>query len=252
MIRFGCECGRPLQAAENAVGRPVVCPACGRSTLVPGGDSFTAAGSGRIRAGEPRRWQDPEAKGFGRGKLIGAVVVGAVGVAVLAVVVLLATGWPRWGKPSEISGTFPRFSVEELTAALEDEDSDIRYSAAVDLSLQGKKAAPAVAALTKLLADPDKPTRLAAVEALGKIGEDSAPAAGALAGLLTNPASSADVRLAAAVALGSIGPKAESAAAALAQAQKEDGDEEVRRNSTIALTRLGPEAAKRAGRRPPG
>jgi hypothetical protein len=38
MIRFWCECGRQLQADQEHVGQPAVCPLCERTTIVPATD----------------------------------------------------------------------------------------------------------------------------------------------------------------------------------------------------------------------
>src|SRR5690242_17949982 len=35
MIRFGCECGKQLQAHDEMAGKPVCCPACGQNLTVP-------------------------------------------------------------------------------------------------------------------------------------------------------------------------------------------------------------------------
>jgi hypothetical protein len=38
MIRFWCECGRQLQAAESFIGQSAACPMCQRTTIVPSSD----------------------------------------------------------------------------------------------------------------------------------------------------------------------------------------------------------------------
>jgi hypothetical protein len=60
MIRFRCQCGRQLQAAEINIGQPAKCPLCGQITTVPDHDDApsapppqpsrpTAASSGEIK-----------------------------------------------------------------------------------------------------------------------------------------------------------------------------------------------------------
>src|SRR4051794_7749144 len=67
------------------------------------------------------------------------------------------------------------FTVAQLTAALADDDPDVRSFAAARLGAHGAKAAAAVEPLAKLLADPRESIRAAAAGALGRIGKEAAP-----------------------------------------------------------------------------
>lgn len=131
--------------------------------------------------------------------------------------------------------------IDQLIAALSDDDPDIRSFAATKLSTMdlGDKGKNAVAPLTKLLSERSDAARTSAARTLGRIGKEAAPAATPLAALLG--ADDANVRRAAAEALGQIGDGAEAAVSALSRALK-DPDEDVRHLAAEALGKIGPAA----------
>src|SRR5258707_14691760 len=71
MIRFWCECGRQLQAAEQYVGQAAACPLCNRTTIIPPADQPRPGEAPRGRAvvneygeidrgrAEPKRGDEP-------------------------------------------------------------------------------------------------------------------------------------------------------------------------------------------------
>jgi HEAT repeat protein len=86
---------------------------------------------------------------------------------------------------SRIRSTDPR-AIEMLTAALDDENGDVRAEAARALGETGSAAAGAVPALISVLADIDPLVRERAASALGQIGEASPAVIDALRPLLTD------------------------------------------------------------------
>ena len=103
-------------------------------------------------------------------------LITSVCVAVLAAGYLLGTATAR------VDGA----TVEQLTAALADEDASIRAAAARDLGDERSAAAEAVPALRKTLSDKDSLVRAHAARALGKIGKASLPAVEELAQMITD------------------------------------------------------------------
>ena len=93
--------------------------------------------------------------------------------------------------------------VERLIKALQDQEWEVRASAALALGNIGGGAGDAVPALIKALQDQDKWVRSRAASALGRIGGGAVDAVPALIQLLQDQSS--DVRLNAAVALKNIG-----------------------------------------------
>ena len=93
--------------------------------------------------------------------------------------------------------------VERLIKALQDQEWEVRASAALALGNIGGGAGDAVPALIQLLQDQDEWVRSRAASALGRIGGGAVDAVPALIQLLQDQSS--DVRLNAAVALKNIG-----------------------------------------------
>lgn len=90
-------------------------------------------------------------------------------------------------------------SVETLTESLEDDDPNVRYSAAKALGKYGPEATAAVPALADALQDQDSDVRMGAAYALAKIGPDAEDAVPALQAALKDK--NKDVREAADYAL---------------------------------------------------
>jgi 3-methyladenine DNA glycosylase AlkC len=127
-------------------------------------------------------------------------------------------------------------AVPALIRALEDENVFVRRDAADALGDIGPGAVEAVPALIQALGDENDYVRMAARYALRNIGPEAVPV---LIEALGDENSK--VRLCAADALGAIGPEAKEAVPALIQAL---GDEEVyvRGAAAVALGVIGPEA----------
>lgn len=103
-------------------------------------------------------------------------------------------------------GPTARGAVADLTAVLEDPDSDVRRAAVAALRLiQPAAERPSealVRAIAKDLADPDPIVRYSAARTLGRLGSAAASTATALQALLADP--DADVRRAVAAALAQV------------------------------------------------
>src|SRR5262249_53187139 len=125
-----------------------------------------------------------------------------------------------------------------LVTALGDSDRSVRAYSLVTLSKLGE---PAVPALVAALGTEKDETRALVGSALGKIG---APAVTPLRKALTD--SKVIVRRAAVDALGSLGSLARPAVPDLVPALK-DKDLEGRVGAAVALKRIDPAAAKKAG-----
>ena len=118
----------------------------------------------------------------------------------------------------------------------------LRSEAANALGNYGRKAEVAIPALVTALKDRDVSVSSTAAVALGKVGVESRDAVKGLVDALER-----DPMLAAsaAEALGRIGPNAATALRPLLKALEHD-DADLRREATLALGRLGPEAEKQA------
>lgn len=167
-------------------------------------------------------------------------------------------------------------AVDQITAALSDDEAFVRGEAAIALAAIGPPAAAAVPALQKILADDteDSGTRYSAAYALGRIGSAAAPAMNTLrtlsdsadelmatvavwAALKIDPgnteffetamprlrkalrAESDLARLEAAVALGEIGPHAKAAIPILEVVEEDDPVRAVRAAAAEALQKIG-------------
>lgn len=167
-------------------------------------------------------------------------------------------------------------AVDQITAALSDDEAFVRGEAAIALAAIGPPAAAAVPALQKILADDteDSGTRYSAAYALGRIGSAAAPAINTLrtlsdsadelmatvavwAALKIDPgnteffetamprlrkalrAESDLARLEAAVALGEIGPHAKAAIPILEVVEEDDPVRAVRAAAAEALQKIG-------------
>ncbi|MBU7027140.1 MAG: HEAT repeat domain-containing protein, partial [Theionarchaea archaeon] len=124
--------------------------------------------------------------------------------------------------------------IDSAIEKLKDENSDVRWSAAIALGKIGSEKA--VALLIKALADENSYVRGRAAEALGKIGSEKAVAL--LIKALADENS--DVRGSVAIALGKIG--SEKAVALLIKALA-DENSDVRGSAAIALGKIGSEKA---------
>jgi HEAT repeat protein len=169
-----------------------------------------------------------------------------------------------------VEKTSPLVLVPVLTAAMKDSDPELRAAAAVVLGKIGPRAKAALPALTTALEDKDEGVRIEAIVALGEIGPAARQSAGALLQMVAEDTSiiepfvaaalagmgpgSVDVlvkglrdsmagrRRVAAEALGMMGPDAGTAATSLA-ATLADSDARVRRQSALALGKIGNQAA---------
>jgi HEAT repeat protein len=167
-------------------------------------------------------------------------------------------------------------AVDQITAALSDDEAFVRGEAAIALAAIGPPASAAVPALQKILADDteDSGTRYSAAYALGRIGSAAAPAMNTLrtlsdstdefmatvavwAALKIEPgnieffetamprlrkalrAESDLARLEAAVALGEIGPHAKAAIPILEVVEEDDPVRAVRAAAAEALQKIG-------------
>jgi HEAT repeat protein len=167
-------------------------------------------------------------------------------------------------------------AVDQITAALSDDEAFVRGEAAIALAAIGPPASAAVPALQKILADDteDSGTRYSAAYALGRIGSAAAPAMNTLrtlsdsadelmatvavwAALKIEPgnieffetamprlrkalrAESDLARLEAAVALGEIGPHAKAAIPILEIVEEDDPVRAVRAAAAEALQKIG-------------
>jgi HEAT repeat protein len=129
--------------------------------------------------------------------------------------------------------------VPLLIEALKDNDAQVRTWAALTLAPMGELAVPALVGAFK---DGDTETCLWAGMALSRIGEQAVPALTAA----VKDRDSVSARRGATRALGLFGPGAKAAVPALVGALG-DSDPEVRTNAALALKRIDPEAARRAG-----
>jgi HEAT repeat protein len=105
-------------------------------------------------------------------------------------------------------GPAAKSALPHLTAALGDEDADVRHAALAALRLVQPSVRPGDAeanALARDLQDPDPANRLRAVKSLAGLGNAAGPAAAALESLLDDK--DPDVRRAASEALGRLGPR---------------------------------------------
>ena len=129
-------------------------------------------------------------------------------------------------------------AIPPLVQALEDQDADLRISAAAALARTGP-ADEALPQLIAALADHHAEVRGSAAEALGMMGPAAAEAVPQLTRGLKDPDS--DVRKSAAEALGKIGPSSPDAVQQLLEAF-EDADYFVRASAAKALGSMGPSA----------
>jgi len=133
-------------------------------------------------------------------------------------------------------------AVPALTGALQDPDSRVRRLSALALARIGLGARSAVPALIQVLVDEDARVRAAATSALGRIGPDAAT--GVVEALQKDKAPR--IRAAAAAALPAIPDRVPATVPALIAAMK-DADAGVRAAATLALKKIDPQAAKKAG-----
>jgi len=132
-------------------------------------------------------------------------------------------------------------TLNELIEQLDDNDFEVRRSAARTLEQKGPEAKDAVDALIEALEDEDEYVRAAAGRALGEIGPQAERAIPALMKMMKDHVMI--VRMAAAVGLGGIGPKANEAIPLLAEAlESQDEDHNVKYRAAKALGDIGPEA----------
>ncbi len=132
-------------------------------------------------------------------------------------------------------------STPVLTAALGNEDSDMRRFAAFGLSRMGRKAGAAEKALHDGLRDTDLGARIAAAQAYWSVSGKADEAVGALRAVLQTPHDWL-VQMWAAGALAEIGPAAKAAVPELIACLKSDARYLVS-SSAEALGKIGPEAA---------
>lgn len=167
-------------------------------------------------------------------------------------------------------------ALDQITAALTDDDTFVRGEAAIALAAIGPPAAPAVTPLQKIVADENEEpgTRYSAAYALGRIGSAAVPAMELLRGLSESDdelmatvavwaalkiepgnteffetamprlrkalkAESDLARLEAAVALGEIGPHAKTAIPILEVVEEDDPVRAVRAAAAEALRKIG-------------
>ncbi len=122
-----------------------------------------------------------------------------------------------------------------MIRAVGDPDTHVRRMAILALESIHPEPAGVTAALTKALEDSEPAVRIAALNALTEEGEAAVPA---LAKALANP----KTRYWALLALGELGPQAKSAIGDLIPLLK-DERAEIRRETLITLSRMGPDAA---------
>jgi HEAT repeat protein len=129
-----------------------------------------------------------------------------------------------------------------LAGALQDQDSRVRRLSGLALARLGPDARSAVPARIQVLVDEDARVRAAASSALGGIGPDAA--AGLVEALQKDR--EARIRAAAAAALPAIPGKTPVAVPALIKALT-DADAGVRAAAALALKKIDPQAARKAG-----
>ncbi len=125
---------------------------------------------------------------------------------------------------------------DTLIAALNDENWNVRFSAAYALRSLEKRDAPVIAVLVAALEDRNESVRSDAASALGSLGQSDATVIAALVVALKDQSS--DVRSRAASALGSLGKSDATVIAALVAALK-DQSSDVRFRAASALGSLG-------------
>ncbi|KST64421.1 HEAT repeat domain-containing protein [Mastigocoleus testarum] len=126
--------------------------------------------------------------------------------------------------------------VDPLVKLLADDDLLICYSAAQALGKLGKNSQPVVDRLVKLLDNDEHRVRNSAAQALGKLGKDSQPVVDRLIKLLDD--SSSRVRNSAAFVLGKLGKDSQPVVDGLLKLLV-DGDSRVRNSAAQALGKLG-------------
>jgi HEAT repeat protein/lysophospholipase L1-like esterase len=136
-------------------------------------------------------------------------------------------------------------AVPGLAAALSSPDAYVRAGAVWTLREIGEPARSALPAVTAATRDAHPGVRAVAVRAVARIGAGDAASVAALAEVLLK-GGEGDDRWKAARALGALGAKAQEAVPALVTATS-DANGHVRRESLIALGRIGPAAAPAAG-----
>lgn len=124
-------------------------------------------------------------------------------------------------------------AIPALTAALQEEETEIRGGAAFALGAIGKEAKAAIPHLIEMLKDADEQVRLDAAVALRRIGSPAVTA-------LTEALQSKDVQVkrGATFALAGIGIQAKETVPLLIEMLK-DNDRQVRLNAAIALRGIG-------------
>jgi RNA polymerase sigma factor (sigma-70 family) len=141
----------------------------------------------------------------------------------------------RWGAVRALGKLAPLEAdqaVSVLARRLEDENQDVRLTAAAALERFGPKSADAIPALTRAVDHPDPRTRVGAIQTLASLRSAAVPVIAKLSAALAAPET--QVRLAAARALAKLGPAARAATADLRKALT-DWIPEVRQAASDAM-----------------